>query len=342
MPRLSLEERYEIAILATMVNEFGEKINSYGSVAVRMGVSKSTVYSIAGKYNNGEELVDRPRSGRPRVLTQGQKDAILRRVRNHPFQSVREISRGIRHVPSRQTVNRFLISEGISSYTPAFKTRLTREQQRQRLRWAREFKDYDIGMWRKVLFTDETYIDLGSGPGRIRVRRPIGERYNQRYLQATRLPYKGGFKIMFWGGIRHGKLTHLYPFRERMTSQVYADFLEETLIPDLDELIDDGYVFMDDNATPHRARRVDDVKENNNLDVLPWWPAASADLNPIENVWGLLKERVRRREPNRWNLEQITIEEWYNLEWEIINSVIDSMPTRIRLVIRARGGPIKY
>ena len=87
MPRLSLEERYEIVILATMRNEVGEKINSYGKVAGIMGVSKSTVHSIEEKYNNDEELVDRPRSGHPRVLTQGQKDAILRRVTNHLFHS---------------------------------------------------------------------------------------------------------------------------------------------------------------------------------------------------------------------------------------------------------------
>jgi transposase len=78
MPRLSLEERYEVAILATLRDENDEIINSYGDVARLMQVSRSTVFRIVTKYNDGEELVDRPRSGRPRILSEGEKRTIMR------------------------------------------------------------------------------------------------------------------------------------------------------------------------------------------------------------------------------------------------------------------------
>jgi hypothetical protein len=270
------------------------------------------------------------------------KEQLCEAVRENPFSTARRLSRNLPNEPSRWTVNRYLLSRGLQSYVPAFKTNLTAEQRRNRLRWAREFRDWDVDMWRRVLFTDETMIDLGSGPLRIRVRRPEGERNNPRFIQATRNAYRGGFSILFWGGIRFGKMTLLYSLPKPVTGQVYADFLQDTLLPDLEELIDDGFIFQDDNARPHRTRTVEEVKNNNNVDCLAWWPAASADLNPIENVWGILKERIRNRYPTRENLERIAIEEWYGIDWDIVNSCIDSMPNRVRLVIRARGGPIKY
>jgi transposase len=111
----------------------------------------------------------------------------------------------------------------------------------------------------------------------------------------------------------------------------------------MEELIPEGYIFMDDNAPSHRARIVSDMKERSDVEFLDWWPPHSPDLNPIENLWGILKERVRKRNPrSREQLWDMAVEEWANFPFEIINSLVDSMPNRIRLVLRARGHSIKY
>jgi hypothetical protein len=47
---------------------------------------------------------------------------------------------------------------------------------------------------------------------------------------------------------------------------------------------------------------------------------------------------VRTRE----ELIQVVMEEWEKLDMEIVNSLIDSMPRRMKAVIEARGGPTKY
>jgi len=43
-------------------------------------------------------------------------------------------------------------------------------------------------------------------------------------------------------------------------------------------------VFQDDNGPVHRARRVMNFLEDENVQHLDW-PAMSPDLNPIEKIW---------------------------------------------------------
>ena len=46
-----------------------------------------------------------------------------------------------------------------------------------------------------------------------------------------------------------------------------------------------------DNATAHRARRVREFLENENVEHLDW-PTLSPDMNPIENLWAEVSRRL--------------------------------------------------
>ena len=73
------------------------------------------------------------------------------------------------------------------------------------------------------------------------------------------------------------------------------------------------------------------------------WPANSPDLNPIENVWRLLKWRVGKRFPHTdEEVRRYIIEEWAKLMKEDFIKYIESMPERCRAVIEASGGHTKW
>ena len=55
-------------------------------------------------------------------------------------------------------------------------------------------------------------------------------------------------------------------------------------------------VFQQDNARPHTARLTRQFLTANNVDVMQW-PAFSAELSPVEQIWDELDRRVRNR-PN--------------------------------------------
>jgi transposase len=51
---------------------------------------------------------------------------------------------------------------------------------------------------------------------------------------------------------------------------------------------------MDDGALVHRSKVAKDWRENHNIEKNEW-PVQSPDLNPIKNVWKLLKNVVQKR-----------------------------------------------
>lgn len=73
------------------------------------------------------------------------------------------------------------------------------------------------------------------------------------------------------------------------------------------------------------------------------WPPYSPDLNPIENLWAELKNRVEKH--NTTNTKELTSAvqaEWKAIELEKCQRLINSIPHRLAIVLAARGGYTEY
>ncbi len=74
-----------------------------------------------------------------------------------------------------------------------------------------------------------------------------------------------------------------------------------------------------------------------------WLPANSPDLNPIENLWGIVKRKMRDTRPNNADDLKATVKEtWAFIPPQQCHKLITSMPRRIEAVIKAKGAPTKY
>ena len=74
------------------------------------------------------------------------------------------------------------------------------------------------------------------------------------------------------------------------------------------------------------------------------WPGNSPDLNPIENVWALMSAKIKKEKPKSMLELMKTIEKvWFeDITTEYLEALYDSMPNRVKCVIKAKGGTTKY
>lgn len=101
---------------------------------------------------------------------------------------------------------------------------------------------------------------------------------------------------------------------------------------------------MEDGAPIHTARVSRGWREEQGFEKLEW-PACSPDLNPIENVWAILKDAVQHRRIRPRNIGEMVAalnEEWVQIREEFLTRLYTSLPERIQAVITAGGGHTRW
>ena len=110
---------------------------------------------------------------------------------------------------------------------------------------------------------------------------------------------QGGDGVMIWGGIIGNAI--IGPFRVpeglKLSSATYCPFLKNSLEPWLDKLplaTLKKIIVMHDNALSHAAKATTQFLHSLGFvnETLMVWTPNSQDLNPIENLWSIIKRHV--------------------------------------------------
>jgi transposase len=83
----------------------------------------------------------------------------------------------------------------------------------------------------------------------------------------------------------------------------YRDEILHPIVKPYAGAVGDGFILMDDNARPHRARVVTDYLENETIERMEW-PSSSPEMNPIEHAWDMLQKAVLSNTPEKQNEKQ--------------------------------------
>ena len=108
---------------------------------------------------------------------------------------------------------------------------------------------------------------------------------------------------------------------------------------------------MRDGARIHTANSVKEWFQEHGIILLDW-PAYSPDLNPIENLWAILKELINKEYPTLFkegasqaaidHFARVINEMWHEIPQEVIDSLIKSMDQRVNHVLAAKGWQTRY
>jgi DDE superfamily endonuclease/Transposase len=314
-------------------------------IASHTGISQSTVSRVLKTILPNQQS---PHAGHHSKLSVTATHSILRQITcgkaANAVQATRNINTVIPHPVSTQTVRNVLRRHSFKAVTKKKKPLLSTVHRKKRLDFALRYKEWTVEDWKRVIWSDETKINRIGSDGKQWVWKQVGEGLIEREVQGT-LKFGGG-NIMVWGCMGWNGVGQLVEVEGRMDADQYVDILDNHLVPSLEEsgIPVERCIFQQDNDPKHTSRKAKNWVEENNITLLDW-PPQSPDLNPIEHLWQHIKSQLANYEtPAKgvWEIWERVAEVWNNIEPEVCQNLIESMPRRVEAVIKAKGGHTKY
>ncbi len=143
---------------------------------------------------------------------------------------------------------------------------------------------------------------------------------------------------MVWRCISAYVMGSLHILEGTMNAARYIKVLEQHMLPSRRRLYQGRpCVFQQDNAKPHTAAITTARLGSRRVRVLNW-PACSPYLSPIENIWCIIKWKIRQRWPQTLQqLETYIRQEWDQIPTPKLQKLITSMSRRLQTVLKRRG-----
>lgn len=332
------------AKVAVLLQETG---HTQRSIAEIVNVSQATVRRINSKLKLGLELEARRtgRCGRKRITSARDERKIKKVIelnRKMPAKKLRTVLEDQGINISLRTLKRRSYEQGFKCRRPLKKPKLTPAMIKKRLAWAKNHSAFSQADWNKVVFSDESTFEILADKARF-VRRRSGEQHKPECTVST---VKHPASIMVWSCISSKGTGRLYIVQGTMKQDQYKTVLETRLIPQLQEWFTNGerVTFMQDGAPCHTAKSVKAFLASKNIPLLDW-PGNSPDMNPIENLWELVKRKVSADIiTSKQKLIERLIEVWCRDPevTALTSQCINSMSRHIEALLKSKGASTKY
>ena len=331
--------------LKTAILELRTAGLSQRKIAKQLGYSNSTISEFLRRYDASGDLNRKSGSGGIKKSSE-EDDAVLEQLSlQDRFRTANELRKDWKDRTgvnvSKSTVNRRLISLNLPAMKPKKKPLLDEGQRRRRLAFAMRYRHWTARDWKRVIFSDETWMELFGHQGKRFVWRRPGEEMLPECLVKT---VKHPAKIMCWGAIAPNGTSSLVWIDSTCDARKYIETLGKARLPSfIGRHPHARPLFMEDGAPCHRANMTKNWHASKGIRRLEGWPGQSPDLNPIENVWGIMKRRISRENATTIDeIKKICKKVWKRLTPIYLSSLFASMPRRMELCIKADGGSTKY
>lgn len=319
---------------------------------IPIGTIRTTIRRSSMRGPGQETL---PRSGTPQKLNNYEKSLLIQAIEENPRIKYSELLALVDCKVSRQTIWRLFQSSNHRKWLVLQRPELKPEHAHRRLQWANMVQDFDENKWKQVFWSDESTVERGKGARREYTFTQPKFQIPARDIEE--IPVHKGVKQMFWAAFSGcGRRSGLIPLfgnpdspRGGINRTVILN-LYQSVLPVLLNGVDDT-IFQQDNAPVHTARCVRDWLANQQFEIMRW-PPFSPDLNPIENLWSVLKAKIYELDPelhtasdNDGTVERLTEAAqvaWSQMDMSMLESLAVTMPHRVEQVLANDGWYTSY
>ena len=315
-------------------------------ISAQTGVNIVTVRRLLRRYKaEGERALPEPRVGgssKPSISPSTLR-TVKRCVRLNPSMSARQLKEKYKETLGNiaiRTVQHHLHLSGYRKVSAKRKPLVTARQRKKRLDFAKAYKDFTLERWRQVLWTDESTFHVSDTRGRRVWNFPGADPFRPEAL-ATSVKFPA--YLMVWGGFGYGGLTPLVflPPNSTVNRDSYYTLLNEHLEDSFEA--SNTSIFQQDGAPAHTARLITGWFADCGIEYIKDWPGNSPDLSPVENLWAILKAKIKSVDTSTIpKLKAALQHAWANLDAELLKKLADSVPGRLKEVKKRKGYPIRY
>lgn len=233
------------------------------------------------------------------------------------------------------TIKRCRKRLGWVASTPRYCQLIREANKSKRLDWCWQCINND-DHFENVIFSDECTVALEKH-GKLTFRRL----HQPRKLKPRP---KHPVKIHIWAAISCRGASSVVLFSGIMNATRYTTILEAGLLPLINDKFSTGsHRFQQDNDPKHTSHYAQEYLRSKNIN---WWktPPESPDLNPIENVWGSLKQFLRK-EYKPQNLDDLKCGIrlfWRRMTPSVCQNYIAHVQKVMIKVIEVNGEPSGY
>jgi transposase len=133
--------------------------------------------------------------------------------------------------------------------------------------------------------------------------------------------------------------------KKSMNGEDYASYVCKELVPEANLLYKtpNQWILVQDGASIHNCQHTKKRFQEEKVNFLPDWPPNSPDLNPIENIWGIMKTQIAKLGPTTLHALKIAIRKvWRNLDITTIRRILETWVDRLKEVIRVKGEALRH
>ena len=311
-------------------------------IAHKTGFDRQFINRWIKKFESGEPIEEGKRTGHPRKLDKQVEQLLEHTMRGKRRRSSRIVARDLKRRKiadiSHMTVQRAAHRLGMRPFRRRKTSRLTKQYMMQRFKFAKSSKNKD---WSAVVFSDEHKFKQfkGGNPAHDIVWAKSASEVPVKEIE------RWGLTLDAWAGISSRGKTKLMLYEGTLKANGYQNILEKALLPAAKEWFEDekeGWELQQDKASCHTAKSTTRFLEEKGIAVVEGWPTKGDDINPMENLWAILDERLEKKKfTTKQGMKKAVTAIWKDIDEELLNKLIQSIPDRLRRIVKAKGGSIK-